>query len=184
MRSLIAVMSLMLSATVLQAGSDSLPAVRQIVGEAQVSSVVQQIRSQRGRDEGFSLPITIDLTRVFVNGHNPVLGAYVARIEFDAQAVQYVESRGGTSSYFSTTPFATNSPKANAEGVVRLCYVQNDATAPSGIINVARVIFRELKPGGEASVKVTIESLAAGLERDAEGSFIRDLQIDVDGARK
>ncbi|MEO8216510.1 MAG: hypothetical protein ABI718_05460 [Acidobacteriota bacterium] len=184
MKSLIAVMSLMLSATVLQAGSDSLSAVRQITGEAQVTSAVKHIRSQRGREDGFSLPITIDLTRVFVNGHNPVLGAYVARIEFDAQAVEYVQAEGGTSSYFATAPFATNSPKANADGVVRLCYVQNDATAPSGIINVARVIFRELKPGGAASVKVTIESLAAGLERDADGNFIRDLQIDVDGARK
>ena len=155
-----------------------------ITGEASVVQTVQRLHNQRSRQALLTVPVTIDLTRVFVNGHNPVLGAYVARIDFDASAVQFLDASGGSSSYFSRTPFATNAATANAEGTVRVCYVQTDSLAPSGVVNVAAVHFRELAPNGARSIKVTIESLAAALERDADGNLLRDLAISVGGDQK
>lgn len=123
------------------------------------------------------VPVTIDLQDVTVNERPAVLGGYVVKVEFDPKQVTYKGVTGGLDPYFANVPFATATAKANAEGVLKISAVQTNVVLPIGMINVARLRFTETVPGGSNSIKLTIESAASALEKDADGRFLRNLEI-------
>lgn len=123
------------------------------------------------------VPVTIDLQDVTVNERPAVLGAYVVRVNFDPKQVTYKGVSGGLDPYFANDPFATAPAKANAEGVLKISAVQTNVVLPTGMINVARLRFTETVPGGSDSIKLSIESAASALEKDADGRFLRNLEI-------
>jgi len=118
------------------------------------------------------VPVVLDLTPLSQNGQPVSLGAYVIRATFDRSTVNFVEARGGTTP-FDKPPYATNAPKANAEGLVKIAWVVTDAPRVSGTLHVADLVFQELKAGGSATVKISIDSLAKGLTAGATASDLR-----------
>ena len=132
------------------------------------------------RDDERSLivvPVTIDLQDVTLDDRPAVLGAYVVKVEFDPKRVTYHGVSGGDDPYFATEPFATVVEKANIKGIVRISSVQTNALLPIGMVNVARLRFSENVAGGSDSIKLTLESVASALEKDADGTYLRNLEI-------
>lgn len=132
---------------------------------------------KRGR---LIVPVTIDLQDVTVNDRPAVLGGYVVKVEFDPKQVVYEGVSGGLDPYFASDPFATAPLKANEKGVLRISAVQTNVALPVGMINVARLRFVEIVPGGSSSIKMTFESVASALEKDADGQFLRNLEISIE----
>lgn len=132
-----------------------------------------------GSDGTIVVPVTIDLQDVTVNERPAVLGAYVVKVEFDPNKVGYGGVRGGLDPYFATDPFATNTAKANRDGVVRISSVQTNVLLPIGMVNVARLTFVEKVQGGADSIKLTMESVASALEKDENGTYLRNLEINT-----
>ncbi len=125
------------------------------------------------------IPVTIDLQDVTVNERPAVLAGYVVKVEFDPKQVTYRGLSGGLDPYFANDPFATAPEKANAEGVLKISAVQTNVALPIGMVNVARLRFSETVPGGSKSIRLSIESAASALERDADGQFLRNLDISI-----
>ena len=123
--------------------------------------------------------VTIDLQDVTVDERPAVLGAYVIKVEFDPAKVSYSGARGGLDPYFASDPFATNPAKANRDGVVRFSSVQTNGVLPIGMVNVARLTFVETASGGADSIRLTMESVASALEKDENGRYLRNLEINT-----
>jgi hypothetical protein len=109
------------------------------------------------------VPVVVDITDVSTGDGAAVLAAYVVRVEFDANLVEFVRADGGEAAEFSGAPIFTNAIKANEDGVARLTAYQTSISGPAGRVSVANVVFREKAPNGAASIKVVVESAARGL---------------------
>ena len=153
---------------------------RPIIGEARtVDTVQRRLRNRRAAAE-LTVPVTVDLTSVTRGSEMPVLGAYVAEVRFDPKQIVLLRVDGGTASHFDHSPVATATAKANAEGLLLVTYAHTDTNAPTGIVNVANVIFRERTVGGTASVQVRFTSLAAAIEMNEDGTFSSDIDIPIE----
>jgi hypothetical protein len=138
------------------------------------------VAAQRDAKNGVvAFPVTIDLSNVQLDGRAAVLGAYVVSIRFDKEKVEFVNAVGGTDSHFAEAPAFTPAEKANGLGLVKLVGDQADSVGPTGSIHVATATFREKVPGGASTVKVSVDSLASALQKDASGRFLTDLAIRV-----
>ena len=145
------------------------------VGGARLSAPA--LRGEKGE---LRVPMTVDLTDVQIDGRAAVLGAYVLSVSFDPKAVAFVGAARGEATEFVEPPSATPVEKANAMGVVRVVGDQSHENVPTGTVSVAVLTFRELTPGGAATLKPRIESLASSLRKDREGRFLTDLKIPVE----
>jgi hypothetical protein len=123
------------------------------------------------------VPVEIDLSSVRRDGGDATLGAYVARVEFDREALVFVRAIGGSAPEFSADPTCTFPQKANSEGVTRIVASQINPYGPTGRVHVATLEFRELKHGAASFVRVVVESAAASLA--PQGST--DLALPVGG---
>ncbi len=106
------------------------------------------------------LAIAIDLRGVIDDGSPAVLGAYVVGVQFDPTKIAYVETVAGTDPLFANAFYATSAEKANVQGVVKVAGVQTSRHAPVGVVNPATMIFREIAPGGIATIRPRVESIA------------------------
>lgn len=170
----------LLTASLAMAGrNDKAPDSQAPIGHARVLRVIE-----RGADNNITVPVTIDLRRVTLDGQSAVLGAYVLRVDFDATQVEYLSAIGGRDSHYAAAPVATAAARANSEGLVKLTASQTDNTAPSGLIHVASLRFAEKVAGGADSIRVRLESVASALSKDADGKFLTNLEIKIEGAEK
>lgn len=71
-----------------------------------------------------------------------VLGGYSVPVRFDPGAVVFVSAEGGESAPFSSIPAHTSPGFANANGVVLLNAIQGEQHAPSGLVDVAVLVFQ------------------------------------------
>jgi hypothetical protein len=133
-----------------------------------------------GKGGEIRIPVTIDITDVQIDGRLAVLGAYVVAFPYDKTKVAFVGVARGESPEFEELPSATPVEKANAMGIVKVVSDQSQENAPTGAVSVAVLTFRELVPGGAATIKPRIDSIASSLRKDREGRFITDLKIPVE----
>jgi hypothetical protein len=126
---------------------------------------------ERGERGTLRVTVDVDLTGVTTLGKAAVLGAYVARVDFDPAAVELLSVEGGRSAAFKTAPVSTDRLKANQDGMVKLTsYNTSDKTA-SGPLNVATLVFREKRDRGAQTIRVRFDSLASDLVKDSDGQL-------------
>jgi len=144
-------------------------------GEAQRaagSNVARTIVTSSATGDGqTAATIAVDLRNVWIENHPAVLGGYVVRLDFDPKRLAFVEAGGGEG-LFSDAPFATNSAAANHKGAVTIAAAQTNRDAPAGLVRIARVVFRELAPGGARTLRVRILSAAAPIGTSENGPLV------------
>ncbi|HVT03017.1 MAG TPA: hypothetical protein VHL58_06525 [Thermoanaerobaculia bacterium] len=165
LRSAALIASLLLAAVAGQAAVQDKNAGEVASGASRIEARAELVKATRI----VRLPVSVDLTRVTIFGKGATLGGYVARIEFDPSSVELVGVKGGSSKGFAAEPFATNTTKANHDGVLKLTAVNTEDLTASGMVSVANVEFREIEAGGRSSIQVSLESVASMLMRDASG---------------
>ncbi|MEO6326485.1 MAG: hypothetical protein ABIT01_21375 [Thermoanaerobaculia bacterium] len=138
---------------------------------------------ERGEGGVIRIPLTIDLSDVTTDGRLAVLGAYIVAFDFDRTKVAFVGVARGEAPEFTLVPACTPVTKANELGLVKIVGDQGTENLPTGVISVAVVTFRELTPGGAATIKPRIEGLASSLRKNREGHFPSDLTIPADPAK-
>ena len=150
------------------------------VGKARILAPVQK----DAQTDQIRVPVVIDIGEVLVDGRAAVLGAYVVDIVFDPAKVEFLDALPGTTKGYTDQPSATPHDVANRQGLVGIVADQEDESGPVGSISVATARFREIVPGGAATIRPRIGSLASALRRDTEGRFITDLEIPVEPEKK
>ena len=76
-------------------------------GQASVFSVMQW-----GQDyKSFSVPISVDLSKVTMNGKPAVLDGYMVRIDFDRTRVEFLGASGGRTVSFPGPPSSRTSTR-------------------------------------------------------------------------
>lgn len=145
-------------------------------GRARADLIVDRDRNS----PNFVVPVRVDLGSVALDGELLVLGAYIARIDFDPAAVSYLGTEGGEEPRFATAPFATDPAIANAQGFVKLTAVQLDEIGPVGLVSVARARFRELQPMGSQTITLRLESVASALRRNDDGVAAPSLEVPIE----
>lgn len=121
---------------------------------------------QAAKAEGglVSVPLTVDLRGVRTpDGSAANLAGYLAVVTFDAAQVEFQSAVGGENEHFSSTPVFTNKALANQKGEVKVTSAHTNESGSDGEVNVARLKFRELVPGGASTIKVTFEQAATPL---------------------
>lgn len=146
--------------------SDRQPGDRAVSGEARVAA--SKLRHEK---DAVTVPVTLDLTGVKIDGRDAILGGYVARVTFDPAQVRFVAARGGEAKAFARDPYATNADQANRDGVVKLAGVNVEFNDAVGTLNVAQLQFVEKQPGGSASIRVAFDSVASALVKEASGEM-------------
>ncbi len=117
-----------------------------------------------------TVPVTVDLNGVVLQGQPARLGGYVVEVTFDPATTMFVNATAGAD--FDVAPTFTNPDKANADGVVRLTAARPGEDGPSGLVSLAVLTFRPLQPGGSVDVGTRIESLASSLMRGPDGNLV------------
>src|SRR5258705_7759026 len=104
------------------------------------------------------VPITVDFSKVMRDSRLAVLGSYLARLDFDTNAVEFLGVKAGTDKNFKY-PEATPPELANKFGWAKVVEVNVDTEKPTGVVNVSVARFKELTPGGGDSIHLTFEGL-------------------------
>jgi len=131
------------------------------------------------RQKAFRVPVTIDLSDVRIDGAPAPLGAYLVRVSFDPSSVKLMSVRGGSASDFSSAPVHTFLEKANETGTVALTAMNVREDGPTGLVNVARLAFVEMEPGGRNSVRTEIVSVVTPLLPQARENELKAHPIAV-----
>lgn len=146
-----------------------------VVGQARALGLPDRDRHSRK----VFVTVQIDLADVLLDGRPAVLGAYVARLDFDPDAVVYLGAEGGADFRFAAPPISTDPAIANAQGVVKLAAVQIDQTGPIGAVVVARATFLEVRRGGAQTIALHLESVATALRSDSAGVIAAPAELSI-----
>ncbi|HUO84345.1 MAG TPA: hypothetical protein VM534_04445 [Thermoanaerobaculia bacterium] len=125
------------------------------------------------------IPVRIDLTEVKVQGVPVTLGAWVVSMRFDLSAVRVIGVGAGDGSPFGI-PTSTDPVRANTIGKLKLAAVQNDDINPAGIVDVARVLVRELEPGGAQTIEITLDSVASSVRDPITRRPLGDIRVGIE----
>ena len=159
---------LLVAAGILAAAMSALAVQQQNEVSGQATSDLRVERESR-RSNTLTAPINVNLKLVGINGQPAILGAYVARVEFNPSEVEVRLVKGGASKAFSGDPIFTELSKANKDGLLKLTAWNTSDDSASGDVSVAKVIFRELRDGGAETIRISIDSVSSTVVKDAGG---------------
>jgi len=150
------------------AGAAASPAFCSTRGEARAVQPTGKSRQRPAVRPGRDLvriDVTADLRGVWMHDRPATLGGYVASLRFDPQRVRVESVAGGHAPGFHATPVHTEIERANGNGRLMLAHGHTQP-GTAGLVNVARVVFRELEPGGAEWIEVRFESLSTPMPED------------------
>lgn len=160
-----------------------------IAGSAALSLVPTATQVAQGGT--VSTAVKVDVTNV--TGESPgglrtpaVLGGYQIDVTFDNARLQLVDVWGGINHQFSAKPYFTALATANADGKVTLNAWHTAADAPTGLVDVANLMFTAID-AGSAGLTVTAQSLSTAVQGGQNPGAIPSTpgstSIDVTGPR-
>ena len=149
-----------------------------------IGARVPKIQMRHVKDGTLAVPVMIDMNGVFAGGVPVNVGGYLAVVTFDPSQVALVGVGGGTSTPFTNTPYFTDLARANASGQVKITAAQAENLPTPLLLHVASTQFRELVPGGAATIAVRLESVASILVSDGETGAVKQPRIMIEEASR